>query len=503
MAVDIDLLSTGTLRIEADDSGGGVEVSEYHVNAVYFPSFYGGSGYYMPAYDVVEVKGTTNDGESFQESFLKSKVNRIESRGSEKRDMVHNRTDIPSRMYGYGGNDWFYGGSGTDYLYGHGGVDTLYGGMGDDYLYGGSETDYLYGDTSAVYYYDGTEQRNIQAYHDGGDDKLYGHSGNDYMHGGGGDDTLKGGSGNDRLYGNHGNDELHGDWDNDYLYGQLGNDTLYGGSGDDWLSGHGGADGLFGGDGKDTMHGGLNADRILQHTGSDSGNRSTDTIQSVSSEDAVIRFRGGTERTVCGEKFTADYWTASEIEMLDKAFAALHYAANGRTTLLKSASGDQLEFWRNGTPSDGGSTSLRGCGGGRVMTLVDNLFDQGTNQVLQTTLHELGHGWDEENGLWNQWLTLSGWKTSTEVARNPDLETSHTQQSVGGKTSDWWYDKSKANNFHRSYGRYTPHEDFATTFAAHFMDILGRPYNDEGFGGDTATKDFVMDWILVDIIVNT
>jgi hypothetical protein len=34
------------------------------------------------------------------------------------------------------------------------------------------------------------------------------------------------------------------------------------------------------------------------------------------------------------------------------------------------------------------------------------------------------------------------------------------------------------------------------------MDILGRPYNDEGFGGNTATKDFAMDWILVDIILS-
>jgi Ca2+-binding RTX toxin-like protein len=402
MAVDIDLLTTGTLRIDADDSGGSVEVSEYHVNAVYFPSFYGSSGFYMPAYDAVEVKATTNDGESFRETFLKNSINKIEFRGSEKRDIVRNRTDLPSRMYGYGGNDWFSGGTGTDYLYGHGGIDTLYGGMGDDYLYGGSETDYLYGDSSAVYYYDGYEQRNIQAYHDGGNDKLWGNSGNDYMHGGGGDDTLKGGSGNDRLYGNHGNDELRGEGNNDYLYGQLGNDTLYGDSGDDWLYGHDGADGLFGGDGRDTMHGGRHADRILQHTGSDSGGKSTDTIQSLSSEDAVIRFRGGQARNVCGKTYTADFWTESEIERLDEAFAALHYAANGRTTLLKSASGDQLEFWRNGVRSDGTSSGLRGCGGGRVITLVDNLFDQGTNQVLQTTLHEIGHGWDEENDLWNQ-----------------------------------------------------------------------------------------------------
>ena len=43
---------------------------------------------------------------------------------------------------------------------------------------------------------------------------------------------------------------------------------------------------------------------FLKHTGSDSGYASTDTIRYATGEDAVIRFRGGSVRKVCGDDFT-------------------------------------------------------------------------------------------------------------------------------------------------------------------------------------------------------
>jgi len=75
----------------------------------------------------------------------------LEIYGNLSDDFLANETDIPSLMYGGGGNDILSGGTGSDTLYGEGDQDELYGSgwdqngpVGDgqiDYLYGGAGND--------------------------------------------------------------------------------------------------------------------------------------------------------------------------------------------------------------------------------------------------------------------------------------------------------------------------------------------------------------------------
>jgi Ca2+-binding RTX toxin-like protein len=161
--------------------------------------------------------------------------------------------NIPSYIYGYGGNDR---------LNGRGSSDELYGGAGNDKLYGGAGNDFLYGNS--------------------GDDTLDGGTGVDLLDGGSGNDTATfrdtygdiiaftsgvgiGGSGfainSDSGYGFGGhifamligienltgsifNDTLTGDAGNNILNGGLGHNILDGGAGSDTASYEGGDRGV-------------------------------------------------------------------------------------------------------------------------------------------------------------------------------------------------------------------------------------------------------------------
>lgn len=87
--------------------------------------------------------------------------------------------NLPTRLYGSGGNDTIFGGDGRDRIYGGSGNDSINGGRGGDVLYG-----------------------------EAGSDRMDGDIGNDYLYGGSGDDSLIGWDGTDYLLGQEGNDYI-------------------------------------------------------------------------------------------------------------------------------------------------------------------------------------------------------------------------------------------------------------------------------------------------------
>ena len=294
--------------------------------------------------------------------------------------------------------------------------------------------------------------------------------------GGAGDDFLRGGSADDAIFGGAGNDSL---------YGGGGDDLLYGGGGRDQLDGDSGNDGLFGGAGRDTLRGGSGEDRLLLQTDEH------DQVSDKTSADAVLRFSNGPAGVVCGEQLAAGRWTDAEIELIDKALAAIQ-ERSGSTDLLKKSNGSEIEFVRYGEQLSVTNLRIGGCNSGGRIGLVDATFSHGDSWVQQVVFHEIAHNWDRENPNWNQFLALTAWESiagagSAEVADR----TASGELSVS-RDGKWAYDSGADNTFARTYGTTNPYEDFATTFAASFMDYLGLSYRDGGARGAIDAKlDFV------------
>ena len=154
----------------------------------------------------------------------------------------NNRSVIPMRVDGGGGDDVIRGGRGDDILLGGAGNDTITGRDGNDTIHGHAGNDRIYGQS-------GDDQLNGNT----GDDIIYGREGNDTINGGMGADRLWGGTGNDYVGGNEGNDEIRGDHGDDTLRGGDGDDYLHGGSDNDRLFGDAGADELWGSSGVDAF----------------------------------------------------------------------------------------------------------------------------------------------------------------------------------------------------------------------------------------------------------
>lgn len=172
-------------------------------------------------------------------NFAASRVGTVEFQGGAGNDrFVNNVMNLPTRAFGFGGND---------YLEGYHAVDTFVGGDGDDTLVG------------------------------------YG-----------GDDQFWGGNGNDVILGGNGNDQLMGDAGDDQLNGQGGNDRLWGGNGNDVLVAidSGTSDSVTGGEGIDTFW----VDRNGSWADSVADASSGDKVQSV----AV--FANGADRTLDGDR---------------------------------------------------------------------------------------------------------------------------------------------------------------------------------------------------------
>ena len=329
----------------------------------------------------------------------------------------------------------------------------------------------------------------VRAFGNGGNDYLEGYSVADYLDGGSGNDTLKGfggndtligGSGNDTLYGMNGDDVLRGDSGSDQLYGGAGDDSLYGGAGADKLFGEDGDDGLFGGVGdSDRLTGGAGEDRFLvnlqeireRYWANDwdkiRGHRSYRTVTRIEDVvadrtpgDSVTRFQNLGDTTVPmtgfgAVRFSAGAWSDSEVESVDGALRNLHQLT-GNTRLLKTAAGGDIVFGRVGNQvSGGGSIGGWNSEGGSIVFTSVGIRDAADARL--TTYHEIAHNWDDphENGRIGAFRELSGWRQS-----------GGSGFTRGNDGSNWHY--RNGSQFARDYGRFNPHEDFATTWESYF-----------------------------------
>jgi hypothetical protein len=181
------------------------------------------------------VRSNSHSRNSTELRFDADQIASLRIHGSDHADVIRNKTNLPSIISGYAGDDEIHGGSSAD---------KIAGGIGNDLLKGKNGEDRLWGEA--------------------GDDILYGGSGNDMLNGGGGDDTVVGDKGNDKLYGQAGDDLLRGEDGADRLEGGDGNDTLLGGSEADTLYGGNGRDGVFaGGDPGDVADAGPGEDIVV------------------------------------------------------------------------------------------------------------------------------------------------------------------------------------------------------------------------------------------------
>lgn len=477
MAAD---LANGELRIDTGNGNDNIEVAiERSFNLAERSTLQLGNAFAAPILssslfiDQVVYRNRSDSGLLLEEArFNADDVNSLRIYSNGGHDEVVNNTGIRSYIYGGSGNDVLTGGSGIDYLYGEAGNDTLDGNAGVDRLYGGD-----------------------------GNDLLFGGSGNDYLYGQGGHDELNGESGTDRLYGSSGNDTLRGGSSTDYLYGDSGNDNLYGQSGNDYLYGGSGDDGLFGGLGDDYLSGSTGDDRFLVvlDTPGFWGMTTSDTLSDLNSNDARINFQSGeqTRFNFSGgnwSEFAAGTFTDGEIEKIDEGLADLHHKT-GNTSLLKTNNlfNNQLTFERLGDQIAGNFNAAGVNSAGKII-LVDATFDTDNNGVfdsvadedwlMQVIFHEVAHNFDNENSRWNDWLNISGWRSSFFWF----WENSSNYTTSGD--GEWAY--LNGSRFARNYGRFNPYEDFATYFAKVMMDDTGRNYA-AGVGGQTSTakEDFI------------
>ncbi|MEE2737404.1 MAG: calcium-binding protein [Planctomycetota bacterium] len=412
-------------------------------------------------------------------------------------------------IHGYGGsgNDTLLGGEGNEYFNGGSGNDSLYGGAGNDTLDGGRHQDSLYGEQGddlllLIGGHDklaqggpgedtisgqGTHPVLNTDYVSWGDNWLTGDGGDDYLISGQGDDLLAGGTGDDTLIGMQGDDILYGDSGNDLMKGGPGSDILKGEQGDDLLQGQGGNDQLLGGDDTDTLSGGSGNDAVYGGQGSNVLNggagedrylwRVDDNLESYNSnEDVRIKFTdspdgtsiyyGGTTYT-----YTPAAWADDEVLIIDQAFSVLQ-ERTGNNTLLHRENGNEITYQRIGSCGCG----YVGWNSGSVQKFANGTFGGSDAWVHQVVYHEIGHNWDGENVNWSQWKDLSGW-TTTDMSSNSDYSVSNN--------GNWYYLNSAS--FARSYGKTNPYEDWATSFAAYFMDYTDENYS--GAPGPSAISD--------------
>jgi hypothetical protein len=259
------------------------------------------------------------------------------------------------------------------------------------------------------------------------------------IHGDDGDDTIFGGSNGDFLYGDNGNDNLYGGESRDSLFGGNGNDRLFAG---------------FTGIGYETLFGGSGADRYLISCTERTDILARSGIEDGDSQDAVIKFLAGTKP-----------WTDGEILQVDEGLARLQALTNN-TKLLKQADSSRLTFlrWNDLGPSVLGDNNDKGT------IRVSNLAFIAGN-LSSTVIHEIGHNWDNENSAWAGFLGLSGWVRSpvSKTGLTPGQFTDATGAiQVNGK--DWWRRQNNLAAFARDYGRYTPFEDWSTTWEVYLAN---------------------------------
>jgi hypothetical protein len=374
------------------------------------------------------------DGPGDPMNFSPASISRIRFSGSSRQDVFTNYTAINSTIYGNARNGRLTGGSAADIIYAGAGNDVIQFGAGlVNYLYGGA-----------------------------GNDTLRGASVLNWLYGGDGNDSLSGGNLTDYLYGGNGHDTLHGGSGLDWLFGESGNDNLYGGPHLDTLNGGSGNDGLYGGRENDVLTGGTGSDRFLRHHWETgwwifSSDHYGASITDMERQDADLLFEDSGARefnTFLGEsKYNAGRWTHANIEAVDRALEDLHHAT-GNDQLLERSNNGRIAFVRVGSLRSG--PALNGVNNDEKIFLTD------TGISASTVFHEIGHFWDESGEIRSNadFRAISDWRGSASPGYR-----------VSGD-GDWFYRNDAT--FARDYGRSNPREDFATTFAAYFLDTTGR-----------------------------
>ena len=363
--------------------------------------------------------------------------------GYEGNDGLWNKSSIPTYAEGGDGNDVLVGGSGNDVLRGQAGDDRLYGSLGNDELNGGMHNDVLRGGVGADRLRGWT-----------GNDYLYGESENDILEGDWNDDELNGGSGNDILKGGTGNDELHGGSGIDVLFGGQHHDSLYGDGDSDYLFGESGNDGLYGGHALDFLNGGTGADRFL------TDDEAPDTMPDLNlSVDARIHFNDHPIMITPGVGYWNGEWSPSEIKKIDQSLRVMHHVA-GDTHLLKKYDGSQTTFHRLGKATASEIPPAWNFDG--EIWFTNAAF---TNMLDHYVYHEVGHTHDRQSGGFDaisQWIFWPyNWIPAGYNRAEP----------VDGVSADYIY--SESATFAEWYGMTHPDEDFATAFAALFVDASG------------------------------
>ena len=418
---------------------------------------------------------TDANGAPLQRSFNASSVTLIQANGLGGNDRIVNLTNKLMTMSGGEGNDTLQGGPGNEFMNGGNGHDLMHGGAGNDVMMGMGGNDRMSGEAGSDTV-QGGDDFDIMNGGDG-NDNMDGEGGTDIIVGGAGDDTLMGWDGNDVLSGEAGNDRLRGNRGNDYLSGGIGRDVLYGGEGNDDLEGGADNDGLFGGSGKDTLNGGTGIDRFLKWVAT--GN--TTRIEDFKSYESLTQFKDTTTtQTFSTRGVTLRYqpaaWTETQIEQVDGGLEFLHTEV-GNTRMLKRSGGGNVTMLRYGAympynATDGNNdthdqqANTLGPGftgfnrGNGNIWFGDGAFTSAF-EVAETTIHELAHNWDDENGKYTEWKSLSGWRQTNRPNANETLS----------RDGNWVY--SSTAEFFRDYGRTNPKEDFATSFEAYYRLKLG------------------------------
>ena len=387
------------------------------------------------------VTAVWNSGESLkQQRFSAGTVKEIRFVGGEGDDRFTNKTAIPARVWGDGGNDVLVSGDGNDEVVGGAGDDIISAGAGNDRLWGGDGRDVLVAGSGNDVVYGGYgddqlfgEQGDDQLLGEDGNDRLFGDAGRDSLEGGRGNDLLYGGADNDQLWGQEGNDMLSGEAGADYLNGGLGDDWIFGGDGDDSLvgdagndvlSGNRGRDALYGGDGGDWLYGGEDYDWLKGDAGNDlldggpggnslDGGAGTNAFYNradVLGYAAPEAYEGLTERQLSGTASAATAnWRAVglntqnlrvEYRIADLPEGRLATALSrndGSTLILVDANAAGIGWFVDATPlkneefwgiTDVAGVTITGPAAGRIDLLT----------VLQ---HELGHavGIEHQDGL--------------------------------------------------------------------------------------------------------
>lgn len=376
------------------------------------------------------------------------------------------------------GDNWsneLSGGEGDDTILGMGGDDTLEGNAGNDRLHGGSG--------SSTYVFAGNNLGNDTALRGAQEATLdfggFGSSivvdlastkrqtlipgkANLFLQSSSGVVNVVGSAFSDVIFGNNANNVLSGGGGSDMIFGNAGHDSLYGGDGFDTLFGGAGLDGLFGGAGLDVLVGGTGADRYLQR------HDAKDMIIGLDKADATLTFRNGGSATIKDVTFSKGRFTDREIVLVDEALRTLHLH-KGNTDLLKRSSGKSITFYRHGRPSE--ATDTGGWNNQSSIHLVNASFSS-PNWTQQVVFHEIAHFWDEprENKTARRFQQINEWSRD-----RPSRLIGNTLGHQHRKSeSGWWFFDD--NRFVRDYAKESPYEDFAATFAAHFMDISGLPY---------------------------